>query len=440
MDVKPAIGSDTQQSVVAPAACAVVAEPDTETASLAATYILGLAASFGPVECSCTLIECFADECAGHRSLTTTLEAIAVEDVVLAELDAIHADRLSQLVSHGRQYGSHFVLPRPPLSTARGGVGVNRYVPEPHVFRLVSHGDVLRGGISAAPAGHTAIINNHQINCRYLAICLDAGLDPALHARAGRTDVELLFSRDSKLHRSIQDPGKVAGYRHVRIWPDFGAKAAAGGLIDEDQILQRDIQHACQTGVIGTLALGRTVEIAFPVFPVSHTGSCFQRMVRIAHGDKRLFNDRCSLSKARFDIAEGPFIGEFSADRFLTRPKRINGALRPFDAFDLSADDGRAFRTLFLRSHQRVAFGIGIGTIGRETLQRVDDEIPALEINSNAVKRSFGDFFRSGRHCQNRLTDIGDVVRRQSRIGRGRDRWEVIGSKYPDHTVHAKRS
>ena len=116
MDVKPAIGTDTQQSVIALAARAMISEPYTETASLAATEILWLAASFGPVECPCTLIECFADECAGHRSPTTTLEAIAVEDVALAELDAIHADRLSQLVSHGRQYGSHFVLPRPRLA------------------------------------------------------------------------------------------------------------------------------------------------------------------------------------------------------------------------------------------------------------------------------------------------------------------------------------
>ena len=43
-------------------------------------------------------------------------------------------------------------------------------------------------------------------------------------------------------------------------------------------------------------------------------------MVRIAHGDKRLFNDRCSLSEASLDIAESPFIGEFSTERFLTRP------------------------------------------------------------------------------------------------------------------------
>ena len=127
---------------------------------------------------------------------------------------------------------------------------------EPHVLWLIGHSDVLCRGVAAAATSHTTIIDDDQVDSRNLAVFLHASFDPALHAGASRTYIELLFASDTQLHGSVKDARKVASNGHVRVRANLRTKAATGGFVNEYQVFQRDVQHSRKAGIVSTLALG----------------------------------------------------------------------------------------------------------------------------------------------------------------------------------------
>ena len=86
MDMQHAVGIHSQQAVVAAAAGTVIADADSQAAHLAAVAF-GLLEPFAPVEQTLALVDGFAHERAGHRTLTAALEAVAVECIDLAEFN-----------------------------------------------------------------------------------------------------------------------------------------------------------------------------------------------------------------------------------------------------------------------------------------------------------------------------------------------------------------
>ena len=93
------------------------------------------------------------------------------------------------------------------------------------------------------------------------------------------------------------------------------------------------------------------MEVALAIFPVRHTGTRFQRMVRITHGDKWLFDNGCRFGKAGVEVAESPFVGELGTGGFATGAQSVDSRLWPFDRFDLGTNNRGAFRAFFLRTH-----------------------------------------------------------------------------------------
>ncbi len=210
---------------------------------------------------------------------------------------------------------------------------------------------MLCGGISAAGAGHAAVIHDHKIDGRDFAIFFHAHPYPALHAGACGTDIEFLLARNSQLQRPIESLGEIARDRHIGVGANLGAETATGCLIDKYEIGGIDVKHTRETIVVGTLALRRAVEIAFAVFPIRHTGARFERVVRVADSDERLFDNGRSFSKARIEVAKCPLCCELSPCGFFARTERIDCRLWPFDIANFGAAYRCALWAFLLRSH-----------------------------------------------------------------------------------------
>ena len=140
--------------------------------------------------------------------------------------------------------------------------------------------------------------------------------------------------------------------------------------------------------------------------------------MRVTDSDEWLFDDMCRFCEASIKVAESPFGSELATYRLTARLDRVDSRLRPLNVTNFGTHDRCTLGTFFTCPDQHISLRVGIAAAWAKALERIYDEIAALEVDANLVDSRLGDLFRNRCNCKDWLAYVSYILGCQCWISR----------------------